>query len=87
MTESARSTVMLEGEMSKYVDTIQGVAQGCTLSPKLFKICINDLIVAVEAARQVIMVGEDTVSARCLRMTSWGYQKHLKDSRNKERRR
>ena len=62
MTERARSAVMLEWEISKYVDILQGVAQGCTLSPNLFKIYINDLIVAVEGARQGVTVGEDTVS-------------------------
>ena len=29
MTECARSAVMLNGEISKYVDILQGVAQGC----------------------------------------------------------
>ena len=40
----------------------QGVAQGCTLSPNLFKVYINDMIVEVEAAKQGVTVGEDTVS-------------------------
>ena len=53
---------MLDGEISKYVDVLQGVAQGCTMPPNLFKICINDLIVAVEPARQGVPVGEDAVS-------------------------
>ena len=61
-TEGARSTVMLDGEISKYVGTLEGVAQGCMLSHNLFKICINDLIVADEAANQAITVGEDMVS-------------------------
>ena len=39
-TECARSAVMLDGEISKYVDILQGVAQGCTLSPNLFKVCV-----------------------------------------------
>ena len=34
---------------------------GCTLSPNTFKVCINDLIVAV-GAKQGVAVGEDTVS-------------------------
>ena len=39
MTECARSVVMLDGEISKYVVILQGVAQGCTLSPNnVFKI-------------------------------------------------
>ena len=44
MTECARSAVMLDEGISKYVHTLQGVAQGCTLPPNLFKIDINDLI-------------------------------------------
>ena len=40
MTECARSAVTLDGEISKYVDILQEVAQGCTLSPNLFKIHI-----------------------------------------------
>ena len=64
MTECARSAVMLDGEISKYVDILQGVAQGCTSSPNLFRVYINDmiLIVAVEAAKQGVTVGEDTMS-------------------------
>ena len=30
MTGCAKSTVMLDGEISNYVDILQGVAQGCT---------------------------------------------------------
>ena len=62
MTERARSAVMLDGEVSKYVDNIPRVAQGCTLSPNLFKVYINDVIVAVEAAKQGVVMGEDTAS-------------------------
>ena len=62
MTECARSAVMLDGELSKYLDILQGVAQGCTLSPNLFKVVyINNMLVAVEA-KQGVTVGEDTVS-------------------------
>ena len=52
MTEYARSAVMLDEEISKYADILQGVAQGCTLSPNLFKVYINDMIIAGEAAKQ-----------------------------------
>ena len=62
MTECARSAVMLDGEISNLVDILRGVAQGCTLSPNLFKVYIYDMIVAVEAARQGVTVGGDTVS-------------------------
>ena len=53
---------MLDEEMSTYSDILQGFAQGCMLSPNLFKVYINDMTVAVEAARQGVAVGEDTVS-------------------------
>ena len=62
ISECVRSAVMLDGKTSKYVDILQGVEQGCTLSPNLFKAYINDMIVAVEAAKQGLSVGEDTVS-------------------------
>ena len=82
MTECARSAVLLDGEISKYVDTLQGVAQGCTLSPNLFKVHINDMIVAVEAAKEGVTVGEAKVSGLMFAIISWGYQKHPKDCRN-----
>ena len=53
---------MLDGGISNYVYILQGVAQGCTPSPNLFKVYINDMIVAVEAARQGVTVGGDAVS-------------------------
>ena len=61
-TECARSAVMLDGEISNYVDILLGVAQGCALSPNLFNVYINDMIVAVETAKQGVTVGEDRVS-------------------------
>ncbi|CAB1102180.1 unnamed protein product [Ectocarpus sp. CCAP 1310/34] len=48
---------MLDGEISKYVDILQGVAQGCSMSPTLFKIYINDMIRAVEAEQIDAAVG------------------------------
>ena len=42
----------------QYVDILQGVAQGCTLSPTLFVVYIHDVIVAVEAAKQGATVGK-----------------------------
>ena len=61
-TECARSAVMLDGEIPKYVDILQGVAQECTLSPNIFKVYIDGMIVTVEAAKQGVTMGEDTVS-------------------------
>ena len=62
MTECARSAVMLDWEISKYVGILQEVAQGCTLSPNVFKVYTNGMIVAVEAAKQGVTMGDDTVS-------------------------
>ena len=62
MTECARSAVMLDGEISSYVDTLRGVAQGCALSQSVFEVYVSDLIVAVEAAKQGVTVGQDTPS-------------------------
>ena len=62
MTECARNAVLLDGEISKHVYILQGVTQGCALSPNLFKIYTNELIVAIEAARRGVTQGEDTVS-------------------------
>ena len=42
---------------------LQGPAQGCTLSPNLFKVHIDEMIVvAAEAAKEGVTIGEDTVS-------------------------
>ena len=42
MMGCARSVVMLDGELSKYLDILQGDAQGCTISPNLFKVHIDE---------------------------------------------
>ena len=46
---------MLDWEISKQVDILHGVAQGCTLSPNLFKVLvyIKYMIVAVESTKHV----------------------------------
>lgn len=62
MAECARSTVMLDGEMSKYTHILQRVAQACTLSPNLFKVYIYGTPISVEAAKQGVTMGEDNVS-------------------------
>ena len=49
-----------EGKISNYVDIVQGVAQGCTLSPNLFKVHIDDMIVAVILSNQGVTMREDT---------------------------
>ena len=50
MYEFSRSAVLLEGEKSDTFSLEQGVAQGCSLSPILFSVSINDLLIEVEKA-------------------------------------
>ena len=48
MYMSSRSAVLLEGEKSDLFKVEQGMAQGCSLSPILFPVFINDLLKEVE---------------------------------------
>ena len=48
MYRVSRSAVLLDGECSEAFDVQQGVAQGCSLSPILFSVFINDLLKEVE---------------------------------------
>ena len=50
MYEVSRSAVLLDGEKSTMFSVEQGVAQGCSLSPILFSVFINDLLKEVEEA-------------------------------------
>ena len=50
MYESSRSAVLLDGEKSEVSNVEQGVAQGCSLSPILFSVFIDGLLLAVEQA-------------------------------------
>ena len=83
MTECARSAAMLDGEISKYVDVLQGVAQGCTLSPNAFKVYINDMILTFEVAKQGVTVGEDTLSGLMFADDFAGIAESPKGCRNK----
>ncbi|CAB1115185.1 unnamed protein product [Ectocarpus sp. CCAP 1310/34] len=62
MTECTKSAVMLDGELSKFFDIEQGVPQGCTLSPTLFQVFINDLLEVVDAVRKGVRVGDTATS-------------------------
>lgn len=75
--------MLLIGEKSKHDDILQGVAQGCTLSPCPFEVYSENIIEAVEAAKQGVTVGGVRVGDRSLRMTLRGHQKHPKNYRNK----
>ena len=48
MYVSSKSGVLLEGEKSDMFTIEQGVAQGCSLSPILFSVFVNDLLKEVE---------------------------------------
>ena len=48
MYESSKSAVLLEGEKSDTFTIEQGVAQGCSLSPILFSVFVNDLLKEIE---------------------------------------
>ena len=62
MTECTKSAGMLDGELSKFLNIEQGVPQGCTFSPTLFQVFINDLLKVVKAVGQGVDVGESSVS-------------------------
>ena len=48
MYESSKGVVLLEWEKSDMFTIEQGVAQGCSLSPILFSVFINDLLKEVK---------------------------------------
>ena len=50
MHEASRSTVLLEEQKSVMFSVEQGEAQGCSLSPILISVFINDLLRDVEQA-------------------------------------
>ena len=57
MYEVSRGAVLLEGEKSTTFSLEQGVAQGCSLSPILFSVFIDDLLREVEKADLGIQIG------------------------------
>ena len=61
MYESYRSVVLLEGEKSDSFDVKQGMAQGCSLSPILFSVFINDLLKEVEQAELGIQLSSGKI--------------------------
>ena len=50
MYMSSRSAVLLEGEKSNSFNVEQGMAQGCSLSPILFSVFMNDFLKEVKQA-------------------------------------
>ena len=56
---TSQSAVLLEGEVSEQFSTGLGVAQGCSMSPILFSIFINQLLDEVEKAGIGITVKKD----------------------------
>ena len=59
MYDVSQSSVLLEGEKSQPFNLGQGVAQGCSMSPILFSIFINQLLVEVEKAGIGITIKKD----------------------------
>ena len=59
--ESSKSVVFLEGEKSDTFTIEQGVAQGCSLSPILFSVFINDLLKEVEQTLGIQLSSGKTV--------------------------
>ncbi|CAN0274831.1 unnamed protein product, partial [Ectocarpus sp. 4 AP-2014] len=55
MTEYTKSPVKLDGD---FFDIEQKVPQGCTLSPTLFQVFINDRLEVAEAVRKGVTVGD-----------------------------
>ena len=79
---------MPDGEISKHVDTLQIVAQGCTgtLSPNLLKVYIDHMVVNSSRSRKARSHGGGTYGVEidvCLRMISRVYEKHPTDCRGK----
>ena len=66
MYMSSRSAVLLEGEKSDSFNVDQGVAQGCSLSPILFSVFINDLLKEVEQAELGIQLSSGKTFGRML---------------------
>jgi hypothetical protein len=58
MYESSRSAVLLDGEKSASFSVEQGVAQGCSLSPILFSVFIDELLTEVEQAGLGIQISD-----------------------------
>ena len=58
MYGASMSAALLNGEKSESFSVEQGVAQGCSLSPILFSVFINDLLKEVEKAELGIRLGE-----------------------------
>ena len=66
MYMSYRSAVLLEGEKSDSFNVDQGVAQGCSLSPTLFSVFINDLLKKVKEAELGIQLSSGKTIGRML---------------------
>ena len=59
MYNITQSAVLLKGEISEQFNIGQGVAQGCSMSPILFSIFINQLLDEVKKAGIGIIVKKD----------------------------
>ena len=78
MYESSKSAVLLEGEKSDTFTIEQGVAQGCSLSPILFSVFVNDLVKEVEHTG----LGIQLVVAKQLLMNMYNNYVGISDSKD-----
>ena len=66
MCETFRSAVLLDGEKSSVSSVEQGVAQGCSLSPILFSVFINNLLREVEETGLGVYNGKSSGGMLCV---------------------
>ena len=64
----SKSVVLLEGEKSDTFKIEQGMAQGCSLSPILFSVFVNDLLKVVEQTGLRIQLSSGKIDGGML----WG---------------
>lgn len=56
------SSVKLSGFTTDWLSVYCGLKQGCSLSPQLFNVYINDLALKIDALGKGIKIDEETVS-------------------------
>lgn len=72
-------TVRLKNRLPQ-LSIVEGIAQGSTLLPSLFKVFMSGRIVVIEAAKQGVMVSEDIVSGVVFADGFLGVQEYQKDA-------
>lgn len=62
IAECTTNAVILDGELSEFFNILQGLPQGCTLSPTPFQVFHDKMLNIVEAVVQGVKVGKSEVS-------------------------